>query len=58
MQIYQIPGKLTGAWNNEVKAVVDTWANYSVTKEFCNNQITRLNTIMDYLNFAKDLNFL
>jgi len=33
MQLASIPGKLTVAWNAEVRAVVDTWTNYGVTLE-------------------------
>ncbi len=31
MQVYQIPGKLTVTWNDEVKAIIDTWDSYFVT---------------------------
>ena len=31
MKIYEIPGKLTGTWNGEAKAVIDTWTNYFIT---------------------------
>ncbi len=31
MQIYSIPGKLTGTWRGDAKAVVDTWSSYFVT---------------------------
>ena len=30
MQITQIPGKMVETWNDEVKAVVDTWTSYGV----------------------------
>ncbi|MDR3425066.1 MAG: hypothetical protein P4M13_08380 [Alphaproteobacteria bacterium] len=31
MRIYEIPEKLTVDWNEDVKAVFDTWTNYTVT---------------------------
>lgn len=31
MDVYSIPGKLTVTWNSEAKAIVDTWASYSVS---------------------------
>lgn len=33
MDVYTIPGKINVAWNNDVKAIVDTWTTYSVTKD-------------------------
>lgn len=33
MLIARIPGKLEVVWREDVKAVVDTWASYSVTLE-------------------------
>jgi len=33
MKISSIPGKLECEWRDDVKAVVDTWTTYSVTKE-------------------------
>ncbi len=29
--IFEIPGKLTVAWDDEVKAIIDTWTNYFVS---------------------------
>ncbi len=29
--IHQIEGSLTVAWNDEVKAIIDTWQNYSIS---------------------------
>lgn len=35
--IFEIPSKLSVAWDSEVKAVIDTWLNYAVTQgEFAN----------------------
>jgi hypothetical protein len=31
MLIYKIPGKLKCEWNQEARAVIDTWTDYSVT---------------------------
>lgn len=31
MKIYEIPNKLTGTWNGEVKAIIDYWTSYFVT---------------------------
>ena len=31
MNVYNIPGKLEVNWNDDVKAIVDTWTTYSVT---------------------------
>lgn len=33
MDIYTIPGKINVAWHDNVKAVVDTWTTYSVTRD-------------------------
>lgn len=33
MKIFEIPGKLVVTWNAEVKAVVDTWANYLISDD-------------------------
>lgn len=33
MLIHQIPGVLTVEWNNEVKAMFDTWSNYMIKVE-------------------------
>lgn len=33
MDIYTIPGKINVAWHDDVKAIVDTWTTYAVTKE-------------------------
>lgn len=30
-KVYDIPGKLSVEWESDVKAIVDTWTNYSVT---------------------------
>ena len=32
-KIYEIPNKLLCEWDNEAKAVIDTWTTYSVTLE-------------------------
>ncbi len=39
MQIQIIPGKMESTWNEEVKAVVDTWTTYSVTLEEFKNAV-------------------
>ncbi|MBI9046937.1 MAG: hypothetical protein JEZ06_20795 [Anaerolineaceae bacterium] len=31
MAIYSVPGKMEGIWREDIKAVVDTWADYFVT---------------------------
>lgn len=31
MRIHEIPGKLVCDWNEECKAMIDTWSNYTVT---------------------------
>lgn len=31
MSVYEIPGKLKVTWNDEAKAIIDTWTSYSVT---------------------------
>lgn len=31
--IHQIPGVLTVEWNEEVKAMFDTWSNYTITAD-------------------------
>ena len=31
MKIFSIPGKLEVNWNGDVKAIVDTWSDYSVS---------------------------
>ena len=33
MDVYEIPGKLKVAWNDEVKAMIDTWIDYAVSLE-------------------------
>ena len=33
MKIHSIPGKLEVTWNEDVKAIVDTWVNYFVSLE-------------------------
>ncbi|MBU0468202.1 MAG: hypothetical protein KKD07_02715 [Candidatus Omnitrophica bacterium] len=33
MQIFEIPGKIRVDWNEEVKAVIDTWSSYFVILE-------------------------
>lgn len=33
MHIYSIPQKLEVSWNDDVKAVIDTWASYNITLE-------------------------
>lgn len=33
MEINEIPGKLHVAWNEEAKAIIDTWTSYSITLE-------------------------
>jgi len=33
MKIHSVPGKLVCEWRDDVKAVVDTWTTYSVSKE-------------------------
>ena len=30
-KVYEIPGKLTVEWENDAKAIIDTWTNYTVT---------------------------
>jgi hypothetical protein len=30
-KIFEIPGKLTVEWENEIKAIIDTWTNYTIT---------------------------
>lgn len=32
-KIYEIPGKLLCEWDNDAKAVIDTWTTYSITLE-------------------------
>lgn len=29
--VYEIPGKLTVEWDSDVKAIIDTWTNYTIT---------------------------
>jgi hypothetical protein len=31
MIVHEIPGKVKVEWNAEVRAIIDTWSNYSVT---------------------------
>jgi hypothetical protein len=31
MKVHSIPGKLEVTWQNDVKAIIDTWSNYNVT---------------------------
>ena len=31
MKAYEIPGAMVGEWDDEVKAIVDTWTTYTVT---------------------------
>ncbi|HTY37459.1 MAG TPA: hypothetical protein VMH23_10125 [Bacteroidota bacterium] len=33
MKIYTVPGKIDVEWRDDVKAVVDTWTTYSVSKD-------------------------
>jgi hypothetical protein len=33
MKVYTIPGKLDVAWNDEVKAIIDTWTSYHISLE-------------------------
>ncbi len=32
-KVFEIPGKLTVEWDDQVKAIIDTWTNYFVTLE-------------------------
>jgi len=48
MQIHEIPGKLTVEWNDEVKAVVDTWTTYFVSVEDFRNAV-----LVKGLSYAK-----
>ncbi|MBU1221135.1 hypothetical protein KKF34_01530 [Myxococcota bacterium] len=32
-KVFEIPGKLSVEWETDVKAIVDTWTNYTVTLE-------------------------
>jgi len=31
MTVHEIPGVLSVEWNDEVKAMIDTWSNYTIT---------------------------
>jgi hypothetical protein len=48
MQIQVIPGKMESTWNEDVKAVVDTWTTYSVTLEEFKNAV-----LIKGIDFAK-----
>jgi hypothetical protein len=39
LELFSIPGKLTVSWQDEVRAVVDTWINYMVTVEEFRNAV-------------------
>lgn len=41
MKIFEIPEKLTVEWNNEAKAIIDTWTSYSVSLEDFNTGIKK-----------------
>jgi hypothetical protein len=32
-KVFEIPGKMTVEWDSDAKAIVDTWADYGVSKE-------------------------
>jgi hypothetical protein len=38
-KIFDIPGKLSVAWDSEAKAIVDTWTSYNVTKDQFSNAV-------------------
>lgn len=47
-KIYSIPGYLDVSWENEVKAVVDTWLNYTISLEKFRDAV-----LINGLNYAK-----
>ena len=38
-KVYEIPGKLSVAWDPDVKAIIDTWSSYYVTLEEFKNAV-------------------
>lgn len=49
MEVYKIEGKMTGVWNSNARAMVDTWSDY-----YGVNLIDFKNTVFNRgLNFAK-----
>ena len=51
MDLYNIPGKLTVTWNDEVKSIVDTWTTYSISLAEFKEAV-----LVQGLNFAKEHN--
>lgn len=48
MNVHSIPGKLTVTWQNDVKAIVDSWDSYSITLEQFSDAV-----LAKGVNFAK-----
>ncbi len=38
-KVYEIPGKLSVAWDSDVKAIIDTWSSYFVALEEFKNAV-------------------
>jgi len=39
MKVFDIPGKISGEWNGDVSAMIDTWESYSISLEDFKNAV-------------------